>query len=451
MRCADRGGFAFHRSRHLLIAGILLSVSFFSSCGKPAQPVTISFLDAEGQGVPGDHRMISDALQEFTRETDIRVNDLPTPEDNGSKLDLAMDLLRSSASSPDIYSVDTIWAGTMGEYLIDLQPYFTSEIPSQDPDLIESYMVQGKLVAMPYNPNVEVLVYRTDLLAEYGYKTPPRTWDQLEKMAVRIQAGGRAKGKKDFWGFVWSGAITSESEALIGEGLEWQAAEGGGHIIEPDGRISVNNQDVVRAWERAAHWVGWISPPSVVSYTTSDAENKFWVSVRAAFQLEWALTYEVGVVDKPFRDKAGVTSVPAGKRARVAELGAYSLGISRTSAHRAEAVQFVQFLIRKQAQSMASPHVEKLGRKVEYFEVPLVMTKIYPWWCNPGESAGSAVVLRPSAVAGSNYEAVSHPYSHALHSVLTRESTAPAAAAALENELVQIMGNDRAQPRTGSL
>ena len=127
------------------------------------------------------------------------------------------------------------------DYLIDLQPYFAAEIPSQDPDLIESYMVQGKLVAMPYNPNVQVLVYRTDLLAEYGYKTPPRTWDELEKMAVRIQAGERAKGKKDFWGFVWSGAITSESEALIGEGLEWQAAEGGGHIIEPDGRISVNN------------------------------------------------------------------------------------------------------------------------------------------------------------------------------------------------------------------
>ena len=86
--------------------------------------------------------------------------------------------------------------------------------------------------------------------------------------------------------------IGNRSE-LIGEGLEWQAAEGGGHIIEPDGRISVNNQDVIRAWERAAHWVGWISPPSVVSYTTTDAENKFWVSGMAAFELDWALTYEI--------------------------------------------------------------------------------------------------------------------------------------------------------------
>src|SRR5580704_19061556 len=157
MRCSDWRGFACRRFLHVVKAGVLLSGILFSGCHKSAQPVTITFLDAESQGVPGDHRMISDVLQEFTRETGIRVNDLSTPEDNGSKLDLAMDMLRSGATSPDVYSVDTIWAGTMGEYLIDLQPYFAAEIPSQDRDLIESYMVKGKLVAMPYNPNVAVL------------------------------------------------------------------------------------------------------------------------------------------------------------------------------------------------------------------------------------------------------------------------------------------------------
>ena len=290
----------------------------------------------------------------------------------------------------------------------------------------------------------------TDLLAKYGFKTPPRTWDDLEEMSVRIQAGERAKGKKDFWGFVWSGAITSESEQLTCEGLDWQVAEGGGHIIESDGKISVNNANVIHAWERAAHWVGWISPPSVVSYTAMDAEDKFWVSGNAAFQLGWAEMYEVDAVDKPFRDRAGVTSFPGGKSARVATLGAYSLAISRTSAHRAEAVKLIQFLIRKQAQVMASTHLERPGRKVEFFEVPLVMRKIYPWWCKAGESAGSTVIMRPSVVAGANYEAVSRAYSHALHSVLTRQSTASAAAAALENELIGIMDSDRARLGTGS-
>jgi len=448
MRCA---GARLDLFRYLGMAGLLLAAFFFSGCRKPAQPVTITFFDSDGRGVPGDHRMVPDAyLQEFTRETGIRVNDLPTPEDSASKLDLAMELLHSGAPSPDVYGVDTIWTGTMGEYLTDLQPYFASEISAEDPNIIAIYRIQGKVVAMPNQPlGVQVLVYRTDLLAKYGYKTPPRTWDELEKMAARIQAGERANGNKDFWGYVFAGAIATDSEQLTMEGLEWQAAEGGGHIIESDGKISVNNPNVIRAWERAAHWVGWISPRSVVSYTATDAENKFWVSGEAAFLLSHAIVYEIFAEDKPFRDQAGVTSVPAGTSARVGTLGGYALGISRFSEHRAESVKFIQFLVRKQAEFRAS-YSAKRDRKVEYFEVPTIMKEIYPWWYKPGESGGSELVSRPSAVAGSNYEAVSKAYTHALHSVLTRESTAPAAAAAVENELARIMGNESAQPGTGS-
>lgn len=429
------------------MAATLLALLSFAGCRKPAQPVTLTFFDSDFRGVPGDHRMIADQyLQEFTQETGIRVNDLPTPEDNGSKLDLAMDLLRSGAPSPDLYGVDMIWTGAMGEYFIDLQPYFASEISSEDRNFVESYRVQGKVVAMPEQPlGMQVLIYRTDLLAKYGYKTPPRTWDELEKMSARIQSGERAKGKKDFWGFVWAGAIATDSEQLTMEGLEWQAAEGGGHIIEPDGKVSVNNPNAIRAWERAAHWVRSISPPSVVSYTATDAENNFWVSGEAAFLLSHAIVYEIFAENKPFRDQAGVTSVPAGTNARVATIGGYALGISRFSAHRAEAVRFIEFLIRKRAEFRAT-HPETAGRKVEYFEVPPMMREIYPWWYKPGESGGSEIVSRPSTVAGANYEAVSKAYSRALHSVLTRELTAPAAAAALENELVAIMGHNRAQP-----
>src|SRR5580658_6846352 len=148
MRCAERSR---NRLRHIAIAGILLSALLFSGCRKPAQPVTITFFDSDGRGVPGDHRMVPEAyIQEFTRETGIRVNDLPTPEDNTSKLRLAMELLRSGADSPDIFGIDTIWSGILSDYLIDLKPYYSAAVPSQDPDILNSYMVGQKLVAMPY-------------------------------------------------------------------------------------------------------------------------------------------------------------------------------------------------------------------------------------------------------------------------------------------------------------
>ena len=99
-------------------------------------------------------------------------------------------------------------------------------------------------------------------------------------MALRIQRGERAEGKKDFWGFVFPGTTR---ESLTHIGLEWQVTENGGHTIEPDKIVSVNNPIAIRAWERGAHWVGWISPPSVPSYTEWDASNSFWISGDAAF------------------------------------------------------------------------------------------------------------------------------------------------------------------------
>ena len=145
---------------------------------------------------------------------------------------------------------------------------------------------------------------------EVGYRKPPRTWDELETMALRIQTGERARGAKNFWGFVWPGAAT---EALTCNALEWQASEGGGRIIEADRTVSVNNRNAIRAWERAAHWVGSISPPSVLSYQEWDTYNAFWVSGNAAFARGWS----GHVLDRPpdvlFRSKAGVTSVPGGQ------------------------------------------------------------------------------------------------------------------------------------------
>jgi trehalose/maltose transport system substrate-binding protein len=161
-----------------------------------SQPVTVTILDPEWSQ-PDELPRAERESQEFTRETGIPLKHLPVPETSLGQLDLLRGLLQEGGSSPDVVVIDVIWPGILDEYLVDLRPYLANEIAGQDPQLIAGYTVDGKVVAMPYHAHVGALEYRTDLLRKYGYSHPPKTWDELEQMAARIQAGERTKGKKD--------------------------------------------------------------------------------------------------------------------------------------------------------------------------------------------------------------------------------------------------------------
>src|ERR1700747_3426845 len=203
---------------------VLLSL-LLESCAKPSahEPVTLTFVEEWSNKTFSEGRQRE--LQQFTRETGIRVHLLPSPEAARQKLVLWRELLATGAAGPDVYGLDVIWPGMLSEYFIDLRPYFASEVSRQFPAIASRYTVDNKLVAVAYRPDIGLLYYRTDLLRQYGYREPPKTWDELERMAARIQAGERAKGQKDFWGYVWQGGV---SEDLTCAGLEWQVTEGGG-------------------------------------------------------------------------------------------------------------------------------------------------------------------------------------------------------------------------------
>ena len=421
------------------IVGILLfSLGVNGSCLSSNEPVTLMFLDPEWSHDLSERNVLPDErLQEFTRQTGIRVKHLPAPESAFDQLGLTRELLREGKSTPDVYGIDVMWPGILSADLIDLKPYFTAELSSEDPDLVASYTVKGKVIAVPYHTNVGVLFYRADLLEEYGYRAPPRSWDQLEKMAARIQQGQRAKGQKDFWGFVWPGA---DGENLTCNGLEWQVSEGGGRIIEADDTVSVNNPNAIRAWQRAARWIGWISPPTVVSYQEWDAKNAL-NSGRAAFWRGWASDYFLS--DKSswltIRDRVGITSVPGGRAVRVGTLGGFGLGVSRSSAHPDEAMELVRFLVRRETQLETVRSHSERPRGLELHELPAIL-RAYSHFQAGQYQKGGGVVSRPSSLTGPKYEDITRAYIRAVHSVLTGKSTAPEAAADLEKALVGITG-----------
>ncbi|HEX4379674.1 MAG TPA: extracellular solute-binding protein [Candidatus Acidoferrum sp.] len=411
----------------------------------PKEPITLTFLDPEwshdARERDASHEQV---LTEFTKQTGIRVTHLPGPENASAQLELTTSLLKKGAATPDVYGIDVVWPGILSEYLVDLKPDFAAEAQAVDPALIANYTVAGRLVAMPYHSNIGALHYRTDLLEKYGYRQPPRTWDELEQMATRIQAGERAKGQKDFWGYVWPGAA---GEGLFCDAMEWQVSAGGGHVVEADGEVSVNNPNTIRAWKRVTKWIGTISPPTVLSYQEWDSANAFWTSGRAVFQRAWESDYFLAnpVTAYPFFDQSGITSMPGDKGARVGTLGGLGLAVSRSSKHQAEAIALVRFLLQKEAELDRKRANSPAPKYPKRFEIPTILTA-YIHQQETGGVAGASVVVRPSTVTRDKYAAVSGAYVQALHAVLERKVDAETAAASLQKQLSQIMTSS-APPR----
>jgi trehalose/maltose transport system substrate-binding protein len=424
-----------------LICIVLLSF-LPQGCTKPSvhEPVTLTLLEE------WTNKRFSEArqqeLQQFTRETGIRVSLLPSPESARQKLVLWRELLGTGASGPDVYGLDVIWPGMLAENFVDLKPYFANEVSVQFPAMTASYTVDNKLVAVAYRPDIGLLFYRTDLLRQYGYREPPKTWDELEIMAARIQAGERAKGKKQFWGFVWQGAA---DEGLTCDALEWQASEGGGRIIEEDKTISVNNPQAIRTWQRAARWVGTISPPGVVGYREWDSLN-VWVAGDAAFMRNWPSAYvDSQAPGSPILNKFDIALLPGGKAGQVGTLGGWGFAISRFSAHPREALELVRYLTRRDVQEKRFRLLSQPATLPELYNLPEVLQS-NPRFDLLSQAFRTSIVLRPSDVSGKNYQEVTDAYIQAVHSVLTGEKSAPEAAAALENELVRTTGFKKGPP-----
>ena len=428
-----------------MLIPLLIAATLGACSHSTPEPVTLNYLRLGW--IPPYELPATEALsRKFTRKTGVGLRHLRgVQEETLDQLTLTRKLLQEGASGPDVLQIDVTWLGVLQGDLTDLRPYFAAEISSMGPDVASSYIVDGKIVAIPYQIQSGVLEYRADLLREYGYDHPPRTWDELERMAARIQRSERAKGKEDFWGYVWPGA---PAESLTCNALEWQVGEGGGRIIESDATISVNNPAAIRAWQRARRWIGWISPPSTVKYREIDATNVF-DSGRAVFARDWGA--ELGgssTTREQFRllhwgrqltvGKVGFTTLPGGSTARAGTLGGLGLAVSSNSRHPREDAALIRFLLREQIESIEKGVVPNVSTEVVVYDAaPMVNSRSSSGNSGPLKAI---VVNRPSGVAARSYVQVTSAYFGAVHSVLTGERRAPEVAAELEKSLVKITG-----------
>jgi trehalose/maltose transport system substrate-binding protein len=244
---------------------------------------------------------------------------------------------------------------------------------------------------------------------------------------------------------VWQGA---PSEALTCNALEWQVAEGGGTILDDNGKPTVNNAHAIHAWERAAGWVGSVSPPGVSAYKEWDSFN-IWQAGKAAFMRNWPNAYvSARAENSPTRNRFDIAPLPAGKAGSAATLGGQGYGVSRYSSHPREAASLVRFLTSGAEQARrcrapsGPPTIAALYQDSEVLKQnPYFKTILLAF------TRGAAV--RPSTVAGKNYPQVSRAYFEAVNAVLSHKASASEEAAKLQHGLEQIVTKTANNPSAG--
>jgi trehalose/maltose transport system substrate-binding protein len=428
--------------RKILIVMLILTMAL-SISGAAAQSdfdclteeeVTITFIGDPAGSHPDAE---ADTIERFMELCpNITVERVPGDANVQNLLAVYLTGFEQESADLDVIRVDVIWPGLLAEHLLDLNDFVSQEqVDSYLPALIENDTVDGRLVALPLRIGFGMLYYRTDLLEKYGYDAPPATWDELEEMAMTIQEGERAEGNEEFWGYVFQG---NSYEGLTTNALEWQVSNGGGSIVSPEGEIEINNEATIAAFERAAGWVGTISPPGVTGYQEEDARG-VWHAGNAAFMRNWPYAYSISGDSEVIAEVFDVAPLPMGDAGRgAASLGGWHIGVSRYTDQPEAAAAFAIYMTSAENQKFYSIDTSSPPGVFDLYSDEDIQAAMP--FASPG--VVEVTTARPSTATAEKYNEVSTLYSSAVHSILTGEEDADVALELLELDLMDLLSEE---------
>jgi multiple sugar transport system substrate-binding protein len=123
--------------------------------------------------------------------------------------------LAAQDSSIDIVALDVIFTGEFAEaeWIVPFPEDQARRLTEGSiPSTVETGRYQGRLYAVPFTSNTQLLWYRKDRVPE-----PPRTWDQLVEQAERIGRPGtiQVQGQEAEGFVVWVNSLLASAEAPI--------------------------------------------------------------------------------------------------------------------------------------------------------------------------------------------------------------------------------------------
>ena len=299
------------------------------------QPVTVRvlmpspFVDATAPLVAG-----------FNREhRDLQISVDRGPLDTEAMSDLAIGSLLLGSTPYDLLLMDVSWTARYAAagWLVPLETWFGDDAQeAMVPGARLGNAFGGHLWRLPLTADTGLLYWRTDLM-----ERPPRTTEELERTARRLQAEGKVR-----WGYVWQGRQYEGLSCVMLEAIHafggswWQAdpSRAGGHTaLDSPGAIAA------ASWLKTLIREG-VTPPAVADFAENEALQLF-AAGDAAFLRNWPYAWrEIEKGGGPVVGKVGVsTVVSAPGEHSGGTLGTWGLSLLTGSAHPEQAATVIRW------------------------------------------------------------------------------------------------------------
>lgn len=314
----------------------------------------------------GNYETIYDEIPKFEKNTGIKVNIIYKANhfdlDKKYRMDFAADTV-----DYDIISDHSSFYSQYMPYLEPLDGYFGPDYLNDFlPRLIDAGRKDGYLWQIPRHADISSINYRTDLFNDPKEKAAfkekynrelkvPETWDEYVQVAEFFSRGDTLYGTQ----------FPGKEEALTGRFYEMLISLGG-EFINSEGKCAFNGDAGVKAATilKELYFANAVPQKETFNYLWDDLAKNF-AQGKIAFYTEFYNGYYSYFQDKKVSQVAGkfdVARQPAGPGGVHGGWGGvHAFSITRASANKKEAAEFIKFI--------TSPQVQYIEAKIGYLPV----------------------------------------------------------------------------------
>ena len=307
-----------------VLISVLMAASALAACGSSGGSggrATLNFYN-----FPDNSGAIQQAADTCSQQSGgryvIKYNKLPNDAD-GQRQQMVR-RLAARDSAMDILGLDVTWEAEFAEAGWILEWTGANKDKATEGTLkvpLETATWKGKLYAVPYNSNTQLLWYRSDLVP-----TPPQTWDEMINDSIQLAKEGKPH-LIEIQGAQYEGVVVWFNTML---------ASAGGSVLNQDATQVSMGQPAIDALTIMHTLATSVAADPSLPVQMEDANRLAMESGTAAFELNYPFVYPSMKANKPDLFKnfkwALYPRVKADEPSHVT-IGGIDLAISKYSKH----------------------------------------------------------------------------------------------------------------------